>query len=245
MVLDDKIDSIPLLGDASAETETIHASDESKFLSGDAPAARERPWPTCRSILLFSLLSTLLLLFFILGLSVSTNTDGLITQFNEQNAASRRPTTYCGSSPEEARAAGCKFDMMSFGWVAPECWDQELYDEMARYRTWNWTTLDGQPISTDEIATGSQHQALATWEFHLVHCVYVWRKLARSVLRGRPLDEFAARYGHAKHCGKELLNGTRFPAHFMNTLTTVWYPKCGLSQVEMLDLLTTTREGEE
>src|SRR3569833_951802 len=128
MVLDDKIDSIPLLGDASAETETIHASDESKFLSGDAPAARERPWPTCRSILLFSLLSTLLLLFFILGLSVSTNTDGLITQFNEQNAASRRPTTYCGSSPEEARAAGYKKNKKRKNKETPENKDQELYD---------------------------------------------------------------------------------------------------------------------
>lgn len=44
-----------------------------------------------------------------------------------------RPTrgsglTSCGSSAGEALAAGCRFDIFSFGWYAPECTDLQLYN---------------------------------------------------------------------------------------------------------------------
>lgn len=38
--------------------------------------------------------------------------------------------TQCGSTWEEAKAMGCKFDVMASRWYAPDCFFQEVLDEM-------------------------------------------------------------------------------------------------------------------
>jgi hypothetical protein len=38
--------------------------------------------------------------------------------------------TQCGNTWEEAKAMGCKFDVMASRWYAPECFFQEVLDEM-------------------------------------------------------------------------------------------------------------------
>ena len=153
--------------------------------------------------------------------------------------------TDCGSTPEEARAAGCHFDAMNFGWFPSQCWDAELYHEVAHGRNWTWTTMDNSPVSMLEAETGNHAELLTTWDFHLIHCVYAWRKFTRAVLKGNPLDEWSARYMHAKHCGHELLEAERFAADAMVTRTIRWYPKCGLDQQEMVDMLTMYKDGDE
>lgn len=40
------------------------------------------------------------------------------------------PGTQCGSTWQEAQAMGCKFDVMASRWYAPECFFQEVLDEM-------------------------------------------------------------------------------------------------------------------
>lgn len=47
--------------------------------------------------------------------------------------------TQCGSSWEEAKAMGCKFDVVGSRWYAPECFFQEVLDEMLAEPWMNFT----------------------------------------------------------------------------------------------------------
>lgn len=33
---------------------------------------------------------------------------------------------FCGSSPAEAKAAGCRFEVNNFAWLHPDCYDEDL-----------------------------------------------------------------------------------------------------------------------
>ena len=57
----------------------------------------------------------------------------------------------CGNSPEEARARDCKFDIMSFSWLRPACYDDELCDEFSRLRPWKWYSEKKSNESSVEI----------------------------------------------------------------------------------------------
>jgi hypothetical protein len=48
----------------------------------------------------------------------------------------------CGLSHtvEDARARGCVFDPMSWLWVRPECYEQELIDDFMNRTEWLWHT---------------------------------------------------------------------------------------------------------
>ena len=46
--------------------------------------------------------------------------------------------TNCGTSPEEARSRNCSFDILSFAWQTPECYDGELMRDFVEYMRENW-----------------------------------------------------------------------------------------------------------
>lgn len=42
----------------------------------------------------------------------------------------------CGSTPSEARAASCVFDIVAFSWLPPRCHDAELGEEFRQQKDW-------------------------------------------------------------------------------------------------------------
>ena len=142
----------------------------------------------------------------------------------------------CGSSIEEARRLGCHFDMMSFAYYPPDCWDAELHDQFVQqYRhSWNWTRLDGEPISVDEVLKGDHESLISTWEFHSHHCIYEWQRLVRAVALNKRLDSKDANFGHATHCGMELLKPEKASGR-KDLITTleVYYGRCGMTRAKM------------
>ena len=80
----------------------------------------------------------------------------------------------CGSTPAEAEAAGCKFDIMSYTWVQPACFDQELMYDFLGQRDWTWypdeETQDA--LTVTDVAAGQHEFVYVTWEYYTTHCTY-------------------------------------------------------------------------
>ena len=143
--------------------------------------------------------------------------------------------TTCGSSVEEALELGCSFDIMSYAYYPPSCWDPVLHNEFVREysQDWKWSTFDSEPLSTEEVLQGNHTNVLALEVWHKYHCLYEWRRLFRAVAFQRPLDEKLGNYGHASHCSKTLLSVQEqekvLPVLPVRTL----FAKCGLDRDEM------------
>ncbi|QKX63210.1 uncharacterized protein TRUGW13939_10379 [Talaromyces rugulosus] len=81
-------------------------------------------------------------------------------------------TYRCGSYPSEAKSLGCVFDLMNFGWTAPECY------------------YEG--VSVPGIAEGP-------YKFYLDKNLTV--EIPQDVaLSGRVVDVYTTRHYHGEHC---------------------------------------------
>lgn len=80
----------------------------------------------------------------------------------------------CGNSTEDASAAGCKFDVMSYTWVHPKCFDQELMYDFLGLSEWTWYgDEDGtQALALNEVAQGQHEYVYVTWKHYTAHCTY-------------------------------------------------------------------------
>ncbi|KAJ5113795.1 hypothetical protein N7456_002329 [Penicillium angulare] len=155
--------------------------------------------------------------------------------------------TSCGSSAAEALAAGCRFDIFSFGWYAPECTDLQLYNTTL-YTLRNqlgdspaFYNFQGRAISIEvaenygrgimpsgEGAVVDGHEIRGTWEHYLVSCGYAWQKVQRAAMRNWPLDEWSASYKLAKRCGPDMLHRAKKESESLKSYLKPWYPACGL-----------------
>jgi hypothetical protein len=64
--------------------------------------------------------------------------------------------TDCGDTSETARQRGCHFDVISFAWKVPECFDGELMEQFLAERPWKWSLDENgtKLIDQDDIRTG-------------------------------------------------------------------------------------------
>lgn len=110
----------------------------------------------------------------------------------------------CGSTAAEARKAGCNFDLTTFTWVSPACFDSSLMEDFLSSRNWTWS-LDAEghhPVNETFARTGDFDQLYTTMRYHVVHCAYAWRKLHRSLFGGdlSGIDGYIASIHHTEHC---------------------------------------------
>jgi hypothetical protein len=159
-------------------------------------------------------------------------------------AADASVATTCGSSAAEAVERGCHFDVINFGWFPPACWDKELYETTLNNYNWTWYSTEYEPLAMDQVQDGVRDRVLTTRGFHLVHCTYAWQKFTRDVLMNRPLDEWSARFNHARHCSRKLLETPHDALHEIKTSAKMWFPKCGLSTDDKLILLTLHKSSD-
>jgi hypothetical protein len=82
----------------------------------------------------------------------------------------------CGNSTASARERGCFFDMISFSWQTPECFVGNLVSEFSAWNNWTfYTEMHGNVTVPTEIALLGERDLWVTWEYHMVHCTFVWR----------------------------------------------------------------------
>ncbi|KAH6675053.1 hypothetical protein B0J14DRAFT_27465 [Halenospora varia] len=127
----------------------------------------------------------------------------------------------CGTTPAEAKAQGCIFDRINYGWTPPACLDTELEDStyreaMKRGGEWRWY-LDSnttQEIPQDWEDLSKQTHVWTEHRYHVLHCLYTWKILHRAAMRDSVIYAFVGNYGHTTHCSDMLLDeATRSGEH--------------------------------
>jgi hypothetical protein len=134
----------------------------------------------------------------------------------------------CGTSPAEARHLGCKFDIMTYAWLPPACYDHELTKEFQSLSPWEWS-MNGngsQQLSTDAVEAGDVEMVYGNWRYQIMHCTYAWRKFHRAVLHGWPLDGYIRDYHHTAHCELTILTAAK-DLNATDTSVYIKYPVCG------------------
>lgn len=131
----------------------------------------------------------------------------------------------CGRTPEEARSRGCTFDVISFSWLTPECYDESLTNDFINWDDWVWYTDESLNVtmSLEQAKLGEQN-ALVGWHYHVVHCTFMWIQMHRGLERGW-IGHHLQHYDHTLHCQHTFLQN---PEANLDVLTParVIYPKC-------------------
>jgi hypothetical protein len=119
----------------------------------------------------------------------------------------RNPILDCGGSPEEAATAGCTFDILESAWVHPECMDTELQNKYNPLRIWTFfeDETSTEQLSDERVAAGVDQLLYTQPGFHQAHCVYIFDKMARAILSGRPVNTRMLRESHVDHCAMQML----------------------------------------
>lgn len=142
----------------------------------------------------------------------------------------------CGKTPEEAQARGCEFDMLVTAWLPPRCIDRELVDEFMELGRWQfYTQQDG--TEKDKFSTydpnflGSVNQTIwTTRRWHTTHCLFMFKKLGRALVKGWTVDAEAVSEPHTEHCTKtfieQVLFGPMLDPDEINTYLEIIYPPC-------------------
>lgn len=144
------------------------------------------------------------------------------------NPAPPRSCSYGGRSVDEALSLNCRFDPLGAAWLPPHCRDGELTDEFNRngdgpdggwiyYTDWNKTAI----LSEEEVGRLADvgGHFYATFEWHIKHCLYNWRKLWRQRSTGVTLEKRSGTCGHLEYCEKMFI--ARRPLHEFLTILGV------------------------
>ncbi|KAF7592074.1 hypothetical protein BBP40_000740 [Aspergillus hancockii] len=120
---------------------------------------------------------------------------------------------YCGNSTAEAISLGCKFDSLAAAWLPTYCRDEELTTEFEKAGpgpngSWTYFADDYHkiPMTIEEVAALADNQSakvMMTREWHVVHCLFYWRKQFRVRLReaeGGIVEPSFDSEEHITHC---------------------------------------------
>ncbi|KAI4655504.1 hypothetical protein J4E93_000216 [Alternaria ventricosa] len=129
-------------------------------------------------------------------------------------------TCLCGVTTAEGISGNCKFDEIELCWLKPECIDFELTHEFTtasrsdKGGVWLYQTeLDGKY----RLINGTELSMLIepgrtiwfTYEQHVAHCVFAWRKQFRQQFTGIVMPMTASDEGHIRHCGEMFMLDAR------------------------------------
>jgi len=135
----------------------------------------------------------------------------------------------CGSSAEDARARDCEYSIILHAWLPKSCLteaDAEDAKEMYTDRSWRYETMSGKNLTMEELTAGDYEFFTTTSDFHVTHCMYVWKRLHRVLMDSAlELDSYTANYEHTSHC-VEMIGGHYDGSHDPGTKIFVKYPKC-------------------
>lgn len=143
----------------------------------------------------------------------------------------------CGATAAEATARGCRFDIMSFSWLAPACFDGELTREFeagAGSARWFVDQNATWPVARADVLRG-EADLFVSARYHRRHCTFMWKKLHRAVARGGPVDGYIANYNHTLHCERMLLmeGDDDAGAGALNTRIFRKFPSCEPSRGQL------------
>jgi hypothetical protein len=240
----------PYYDTSSSEEASVHGEDEA-FLEKPAipKTSRKRNWRfICSSSTISLLISIITAGLVIVVLLVTTKGHPLrVLKQSALSAPLSAPLSlhgkgpesvaesdntvkhlHCGSTPDEARALGCVFDVMSFAWTPPACYDHSLSQQfLAEQGPWTFY-LDHnatQPLVFEEL---SDYNIVWTeHSYHVVHCLYAWRRIHQAYLADTLL--LPAELGsinHTTHCVGLLEEVEGAPRRKVNAIAYLVFDGC-------------------
>ena len=130
----------------------------------------------------------------------------------------------CGNTPTSARERGCLFDLISFTWQVPECYDASLVSAFASWDEWVFYTEAGGNVTVPkEVALRGERDLWVSWKYHIVHCTFTWRQMHRAYERGW-IDTHLRAYNHTLHCQDMILLEDK--PEVAVTVAMLRYPTC-------------------
>lgn len=94
------------------------------------------------------------------------------------------------------------------GWAPWRCYDAELASEFLARDDWtfyhdsNGTTA----VAKDEITQGEWTALYSDYHYHVIYCIYAWKKTQRAATRGMLLDGYLADPHHTNHCEMSVIH---------------------------------------
>ncbi|GAB1316885.1 hypothetical protein MFIFM68171_07095 [Madurella fahalii] len=117
----------------------------------------------------------------------------------------------CGTTPDKAIRAGCKYDILSNHWVPGQCLDEAAVAEYQRDGSWLGYADSNrtQVLTVDEMGSMPEGFYYTTMRDHIVHCASLWKKQFRAFAENRAvLDWVVADEEHTMHCAQFLVDMT-------------------------------------
>jgi len=114
-----------------------------------------------------------------------------------------------GTTVAEALSRGCVFTPLALGWLPPQCLDMELSDDFDKQGPlpggeWPyWAELNGTTrLTREEMGLLAEVGGFfyTTQEWHVMHCMYTWRKHYRSKFTGVTVERRSNGIDHIHHC---------------------------------------------
>lgn len=125
---------------------------------------------------------------------------------------------YCGSTLEEAKSLGCEYVAMASAYLPASCRDRALeadFDVLGPGPDGAWGYYTDENFTSTltrteiELFAGSTSKYFNSWEWHVVHCLFYWRKMHRAQFSGVVVEPRFNTDAHIHHCSKLILSGDR------------------------------------
>ncbi|RAH69957.1 uncharacterized protein BO66DRAFT_294666, partial [Aspergillus aculeatinus CBS 121060] len=132
----------------------------------------------------------------------------------------------CGTHWTEAKRLGCHFDVMASRWYSPDCFNRGVLDQMLTEVDFRWYAdrEHTQEVARERVLAGEFDAVYPDNDYHIMHCLYLWRRLHSAVLEHRFLDDDVYSYGHTLHCTRLIM---RWPRGLnTTTVATAGIPYC-------------------
>lgn len=128
------------------------------------------------------------------------------------------PSCYCGETLAQAQSLGCSYVAMASAWLPMHCRDtalEEDFDSLGPGDGGRWqyykdhnTTSTFEPQEIADFA-GTTQKYYNTWEWHVLHCLFYWRKTHRSHFTKVTVEPRFNTDAHIHHCTKLILSQQR------------------------------------
>lgn len=134
----------------------------------------------------------------------------------------------CGNSPADAQALGCRYSIVLHAWLPQDCLtEDDLEDEKLMYEGRDWPfEINGRNLTMEELHHGDYGHFTTTFGWHVVHCMYVWKRIHRVALDASlKIDSYTANFHHTSHC-VQMIGGDPGGMKDSGTKIFVKYPIC-------------------
>lgn len=155
------------------------------------------------------------------------------------NSSAHQELRSCGGTPDEARAAGCVFDVMMQLWTPPECMDSPLSERFLEAGNWTWYADAGATriYSDTEIRKGNHDVVYVAQSYHRHHCIFAWERLVRAMRNQGPIIQELISYDHVMHCRHKTLTLPEEGAEVVRgVVAPTGYTRCASYDVWIKDL---------